>query len=296
MRLLLLAACFALAGAEAAPAYAARTHDAILAARPLTAKHTAATRTAPSDGVLVSPRVVRSTLAALVTMIVTSTVLSADSTASLRAALTSAGLAPLAGALGAIASGCDSLRSRHALTFVLAHSAITYATGDALAQLGRRPPAPPPRAPASPTRASRFRRRAQPGPPTPLEACETRAPVRMHPLRAVRTGGLGIVADALPFLLWARALQHLEGTPIGAAAAAAGLLLPLKIVLHVVFFQARAPRRMSRPTSATNYLGGCLARRPFRTRCTSAVSPSSAATAPLPRSPHSAARCCARAS
>ena len=57
-------------------------------------------------------------------------------------------------------------------------------------------------------------------------------------MRQAAVYGVGIIADALPFLLWARGLQALDATPIGLSAAAAGLLLPLKIALHVVVFQA----------------------------------------------------------
>ena len=177
------------------------------------------------DGVEVAKATLIGTDAALSLFVASAPLLSSELVAPLTAVLRKGvpvlGNA-LAGGLHTVAAACQRLRLQQTLIFVMIHGALTYACGDAFAQVvSSQPP-------------------AVPGKKSVVHT------MRWQPLRTARAAVAGLAADAIPFYYWGAALQQLPEMPwvrwllrvarIPERVVPAALV-SLKIGLHTVFFQ-----------------------------------------------------------
>ena len=177
------------------------------------------------DGVEVAKATLIGTDAALSLFVASAPLLSSELVAPLTAVLRKGvpvlGNA-LAGGLHTVAAACQRLRLQQTLIFVMIHGALTYACGDAFAQVVSSQP------PAVAGKKSVVRT------------------MRWQPLRTARAAVAGLAADAIPFYYWGAALQQLPEMPwvrwllrvarIPERVVPAALV-SLKIGLHTVFFQ-----------------------------------------------------------
>lgn len=146
--------------------------------------------------------------------------------------------------LQAIAGACHSLRARQQLLFVIIHGAITYVTGDLIAQgavNGRRLSQQ-----ASPSHTSA--QRTQPSPPS-QHSMKKREPspdkgrpaIQWRPFRSLRAAVLGVLSDSLPFYYWSSALEQLDDSWLTKRfpllIQSPGLLLGCKVAAHLLTFQ-----------------------------------------------------------
>lgn len=193
--------------------------------------------------VAVNPSLMASVNGALVLATVLTPLLSAELVEApcrvLRTVLPPVG-AVAAQAIRAAADACHALRGRRELLFMLVHGALTYSTGDLIAQ-----------AALSSERTSRS-----PSGATGTEAARERdkrsrrcAAVSWRPLRSARAALVGVLSDTLPFYHWSVALEKLDHSwlvrrwPVLLRKPA--LLLAIKVFAHVLTFQ---------PTCTASYL------------------------------------------
>lgn len=137
----------------------------------------------------------------------------------LRAAVPHIGAAA-AQCLRASARACDALRARQQLVFAILHGAITYATGDVIAQAalsGRAShknretsemPALVPQDPEEARRRPRFLAWTSKG-SSRTKKSERRV-VYWRPLRSMLAAVVGILSDSLPFYYWSIVLARLD--------------------------------------------------------------------------------------
>ncbi|KAL1512091.1 hypothetical protein AB1Y20_005363 [Prymnesium parvum] len=166
---------------------------------------------------------------ALVLATVISPLLSADLVdapcAALRASLPHIG-ASLASALRRAAGGCERFRARRQLLFMLIHGAVTYATGDAIAQAA-------------------LAARSGGGSAEPREArrekIRRRRAVRWRPVSSARAALVGVLSDTVPFYFWSVGLDRLEGSWVTRIfpllLRKPSLLLATKVGAHLLTFQ-----------------------------------------------------------
>ena len=125
----------------------------------------------------------------------------------------------LASLLQRIAAACQTVRVKHEQLFVLAHGAVTYALGDAIAQSSLSAPAD-----ALPVGRALW-----------------------DPSKTAWAAAVGLVSDTLPFYYWASFLASFDD-PTGPRRAALerrlpvvrrnpSLLLPLKVGVHLATIQ-----------------------------------------------------------
>ena len=140
--------------------------------------------------------------------------------------------AAVARSMRAIADACHALRTRRLMLFMLLHGALTYITGDLIAQAavsgrsgGATKAGASDEAPSSAAEGGLRRRRA----------------VGWHQLRSARAALVGILSDTLPFYYWSSALEKLDQSwvvrRLPVLLRKPGLMLATKVGVHVFTFQ-----------------------------------------------------------